>query len=378
MLTLALERGADVEWELLHNLRTLDCLVYEVQNVGLDLASLERMETLEMMELLVSDHMTVTGVRRFLQPFLQRLEDNRPGEMRRLVSEFCVRRSEDDLSFALVVVENSGPDKTGPVLYSVVDTIRLALDCCYANTTGTQLDIAEKIYISILPYFKENPGTRQLKYNVGHMKSEVEMMKNHLEISRILSRNGVIKSLIHIRDNIDDREVMKKLFDAITARAEGARPPLDQDGWRMVLRDLQQLQHLVSIVDMSGVLLSYTESLFSSGRHVNIDLAASVMEGLIDTEDDSVRLILAAWRHYYSRTTLAARSELVQCADLLSFAVSHCDNNNIGDVLQTILTLEQRSITRMIDNKMMKNMENVDNNEEEVFDDALETGYQVR
>ena len=171
---------------------------------------------------------------------------------------------------------------------------------------------------------------------------------------------------------------MKKLFDAITARAEGARPPLDQDGWRLVLRDLQQLQHLVSIVDMSGVLLSYTESLLSSGRHVNIDLAASVMEGLIDTEDDSVRLILAAWRHYYSRTTLAARSELVQCADLLSFAVSHCDNNNIGDVLQTILTLEQRSITRMIDNKMMKNMENVDNNEEEVFDDALETGYQVR
>lgn len=148
----------------------------------------------ERMELMVTDQMTVTGVRRFLQPFLQRLEDNRPGEMRRLVSEFCVRRSEDDLSFALVVVENSGPDKTGPVLYSVVDTIRLALDCC-VNTTGTQLDIAEKIYIIILPYFKENTNTRQLKYNVSHMKSEVEMMKVHLEISRIIARNRVIKSL---------------------------------------------------------------------------------------------------------------------------------------------------------------------------------------
>ena len=112
---------------------------------------------------------------------------------------------------------------------------------------------------------------------------------------------------------------MKKLFDAITARAEGARPPLDQDGWRMVLRDLQQLQHLVSIVDMSGVLLSYTESLLSSGRHVNIDLAASVMEGLIDTED-SVRLILAAWRHYYSSAGSLVDPDLDLARKVLSLA----------------------------------------------------------
>ena len=44
-----------------------------------------------------------------------------------------------------------------------------------------------------------------------------------------------------IRDNINDREVMKKLFDAIAVRTDGARPPLDQERWRMVLRDLQQL-----------------------------------------------------------------------------------------------------------------------------------------
>ena len=228
LLTLGLERGAQVDWTLLHHLRTLDTLVYEVQTEAVDLATIETMESVAMMELLVRDHLTVTGVRRFLQPFLQRLEDNKPGEMRRLVSEFCVKRAEDDLSFPLVIVDNSGPDKTGPVLYSVVDTIRLALDCCYANKTGNQLDLAEKIYLSILPYFKENPGTRQLKYNVGHMKTEVEMFKDHLEISRILSRNGVIKSLAHIRDNVSNREVMIKLFDGITARAEGARPALDQ------------------------------------------------------------------------------------------------------------------------------------------------------
>ena len=163
----------------------------------------------------------------------------KPGEMRRLVSEYCVTRAEEDLSFPLVVVENSGPDKTGPVLYSVVDTLRLALDCCYAHQTGNQLELAESIYFSIISYFKENPGTRQLKYNVSPMKQEVEMFKNHLEISRILSKNGVVKPLSHLRDHSNDKEVMKKIFDAVTARAEGARPPLDQDGWRLVLRDLQ-------------------------------------------------------------------------------------------------------------------------------------------
>ena len=153
-MTLGLERGADVQWDLLHNLRTLDCLVYEVQTLSVDLVMLENMETIQMMELLLAGHHSVMGVRRFLQPFLQRLDDNKPGEMRRLVTRYCVARAEEDLSFPLVVVENSGPDKTGPVLYSVVDTIKLALDCCYAHTSGSQIELAEKLYLSILPYFK--------------------------------------------------------------------------------------------------------------------------------------------------------------------------------------------------------------------------------
>ena len=121
----------------------------------------------------------------------------------------------------------------------MVDTLRLALDCFYAHKTGNQLELVESIYFSIISYFKENPGTRQLKYNVSHMKQEVEMFKNHLEISRILSKNGVVKPLSHLREHSNDKEVMKKIFDAVTARAEGARPPLNQDGWRLVLRDLQ-------------------------------------------------------------------------------------------------------------------------------------------
>jgi len=318
LLNLGLERGATVHWELLHNLRTLDCLVYEIQE-EVELDKLEKMDCIQQMDLLLAKHSSVVGVRRFLQPFLQRLEDNRPGEMRKLVHQLCVARAVTDLTFPLVVVEHSGPDKTGPVLYSVVDTIRLALDCCYANTSGAQVETAEKIYLSVLPYFKENPGTRQLKYNISHMRQEVEMFKQHLEISRTLLKNGVIKPLAHIKDNMDNPVVMKKLFDGVTARAEGARPPLEQDGWRAVLRDLQLLQSLIPCVSMETVILSYTESLLSSGSSSNIDLAGTVLEGVVES-GDTLQLLLTAWRHYYTSSSGVGDPELDLARQCLALA----------------------------------------------------------
>ena len=70
------------------------------------------------------------GVRRFLQPFLQRLEDNRPGEMRKLVHGLCGARTAQDLSLHL-----------------------MAIDCCYAKTSGAQVQTAEKFYLSILSVY---------------------------------------------------------------------------------------------------------------------------------------------------------------------------------------------------------------------------------
>ena len=38
--------------DLLYNLHTLDCLVYEVQNISVDLAKLETLETVYIIEML--------------------------------------------------------------------------------------------------------------------------------------------------------------------------------------------------------------------------------------------------------------------------------------------------------------------------------------
>ena len=74
---------------------------------------------------------------------------------------------------------------------------------------------------------------------------------------------------------------------------------------------------------------------------------------------------------------LAARSDfgpdLDRCRDLLAFAGSHCEPENIADILNTILTVEQRSITARIQSKIVPEMaQDREEEDEEIFDDAME------
>lgn len=87
-------------------------------------------------------------------------------------------------------------------------------------------------------------------------------------------KKGVIKPLAHVKENMENPAVMEKLFDGVIGRAEGARPPLEQDGWRAVLRDLKLLQSLIQCVTMET--LSYT---------FNIDLAGTMIEGVVESGD---------------------------------------------------------------------------------------------
>ena len=50
----------------------------------------------------------------------------------------------------------------------------------------------------------------------------------HIEIAKIMHRNGVNKPLSILRDGNKDLPLMKKIFDQINCNAEKMRPPLDQ------------------------------------------------------------------------------------------------------------------------------------------------------
>jgi hypothetical protein len=136
--------------------------------------------------------------------------------------------------------------------------IRLGLDACYAHPTGRQVDLAEQMLAALAEFFETPPGAARSRApdyirEHGLNLEEFRAFGRHLDISRILNKHGVARPLALFRDRLADRGEMAKVFEAMTRRAEGARPPLDQDGWRAVLRDLQRLQKLIPVVPIQDV-----------------------------------------------------------------------------------------------------------------------------
>jgi hypothetical protein len=135
--------------------------------------------------------------------------------------------------------------------------VRLGLDACYAHPTGRQVDLTEQMLAALAEFF-ETPGAARSRApdyvrEHGLNLEEFRAFGRHLDISRILNKHGVARPLALFRDCLADRGEMAKVFEATTRRAEGARPPLDQDGWRAVLRDLQRLQKLIPVVPIQDV-----------------------------------------------------------------------------------------------------------------------------
>jgi hypothetical protein len=211
-----------------------------------------------------------TFFRTLLLPYLQRLEDLKAGELERHLREFCLASaSEDsDLSLALLVVQTSSPaalsrpgggSNEAAILRQPAAVVRLGLDACYAHRTGSQVELADQMHAALAEFFEVSPGRPRTDFVREHSLNaeEFRAFVRHLDISRVLAKHGVARPLSLFRDHLSERAEMQKVFEAVTRRAEGARPPLDQDGWRTVLRDLQKLQKLIPVVPIQDVFFRY-------------------------------------------------------------------------------------------------------------------------
>merc|ERR1719308_581730 len=83
----------------------------------------------------------------------------------------------------------------------------------------------------------------------------------------------------------------------------------------------------------------------------------------------------AGWDICYALAARGDFTDLDKCSQLLAFAVSHCDKENIADIMQTIVTVEQKNITSKLSSKLETgkalNVNGIEE-EEEIFDDAME------
>ena len=328
---------------LVNNLRTLDAFVYEVQ-MDVDLETFEKMTTLDQMKYLLSNTEDLAqSIRSLLVPFLYRMDDLKAGTFYSLLHQFCMHVSAQDLQIALTMVENSRPGIPGAILTDAAQIIRLAIDACYAHELGSQIDFMDRICKAIGPYFEIVPGRWNMEF-VQQYNLNLDEYRNfiqHLEIAKILARHGQTKGLLLFREKNRNLDAMLKIFGAVTSHAESVKPRIDQDGWRSVLRDLQKLQKLISVVPIPRVYYMFCESLLSSGSLENIDLAGDVLKTMLEPEDQ-VPLILTAWTHYFSTSSnlhdpnieLAKHclcliksnsKEILDCGDLISSLQSLAD-----------------------------------------------------
>jgi hypothetical protein len=201
------------------------------------------------------------------------------GELERNLREFCLSSAaeDDDLSLALLVVQTSSPAAalavggealrrrpaaaaaSEAILSRPAAVVRLGLDACYAHRTGSQVELADQMLAALAEFFEVAPGRPRTDFVREHglNADEFRAFVRHLDISRVLAKHGVARPLSLFRDQLAERGEMQKVFEAVTRRAEGARPPLEQDGWRAVLRDLQKLQKLIPVVPIQDVFFRY-------------------------------------------------------------------------------------------------------------------------
>ena len=283
------------------------------------------------------------SIRSFLVPYLLRMDDLNPGDFYNVLHQFCIHQAHTDLIIPLIIVENSSPRLPEAVLTDPAQIVRLALDSCYALENSSQVALVERMFYAIVNYFEVAPGRPRMEFIHEHglKLDEFKTFLQNLDIIKILARHDQCKGLSLFRDHDKNLGRMKKVFESITCHAESVKPRLDQDGWRVVLRDLQKLQKLIPIVPVERIYYMFCESLLSSGCMENIDLAGDVLKTMLEP-DDQISLVRSAWTHYFSTSSnlldpnikLAKHclclintnsKELLDCADLISSLQSLAD-----------------------------------------------------
>merc|ERR1719470_381430 len=83
----------------------------------------------------------------------------------------------------------------------------------------------------------------------------------------------------------------------------------------------------------------------------------------------------AGWDICYALAARADFTDLDKSSQLLAFAVSHCHRENIADIMQTIITVEQKNLTSKLSSKIETGKDIFENGieeDEDIFDDAVE------
>ncbi|KAL2082096.1 hypothetical protein ACEWY4_021914 [Coilia grayii] len=176
---------------LCDDLVTLETLVYETScDLSLSLRELLQLRDIDKLRLLMKNSSEQRYVRNCFQwmvPFLQRCErvgvagggaesgGGAEGPAAKLLREYLVSLSTDDLTLPLKVFQHSKPDCNQKIISDPDQLMRVALDCIYSSERDDQLPLCYDI-LECLPQRGYGPQTNATR----DLHDQVDLLEKHL------------------------------------------------------------------------------------------------------------------------------------------------------------------------------------------------------
>lgn len=278
LVKLGLERNVPNLDNIHHQLLTLEALVYDLQQEGLDLEKLTAMSDLSISQLIMSrcdgDSFLPT-LNRWLMPYLRRLDTLKPGCITNLLRGVLVARSQEDLGWCLQVCTHSKANQASAVVADAGLLISLALDCIYACQRTDQLEVAMKIY-DCLP---ERPTSSKIDPELSSLHDRLDQLQTHLEAADILENYDVPMTPAVIAAKQKDEEQVEQLFVRLTRTFMRKPQPPTENQWKELLQDMLELQRKVfSLITPQLCYEILVGSLLSSAKKESITSAGLMLQ----------------------------------------------------------------------------------------------------
>lgn len=359
LIKLGIDRGTKGLSDLLDDLLTMECLVYDC-HVGPELTfkELQKMTNIQRAHLIMnksSIEKYVKNIHHWLIPFLKRCERNDPHAYMTLLKHYMTDIAKDDLTLPLKIFEASKANLSTPVIANPLDLIQMAIDVIYTCERDDQVDIAGNI-MKCLP--SKIPGSSS---NAQDLQKQKENLENHIWAARIFNEYGLHQMISSIKDAQKDAESSKNLIVKLTRSAGRRTPIMKEKEWFDFYKNITHLrERLFQNVTPADALEIYAASMLCSSDIGVINLAKhyitrqrnepkALQRADITIKvafDDSVRLVVNAAQEYFNSATNLSHFSMIMAKTCLNLIEdSSEDIQKELDLIESLSILEEFGIS---------------------------------
>ena len=181
--------------------------------------SLDQMNQMSDLEILIklmessSKTSIVHDVKKFLIPYLDRLDQLESGARKNLLQNYLLHCATTSLEIPYEIIKNSQSSNTS-VFMSLDECVNLGLDCIYAFENDDGDSEENDLIVELAQFLKK-------KCRNPHVLEEIEDILDIMKSIKLLKRYNITKTLHYFKACRRDVKAMEDLFIQVARKAEG-------------------------------------------------------------------------------------------------------------------------------------------------------------